>query len=467
MASSPELWPAKRPPPGSSAASRGRGNPAGTLGPTATAEEVLDALARDGAVVITGLAAPELCAAVAAQAAARPASGRLVTGCEASHELLAHPLVMEVCDAALGCQALRMEAAELQSRLALPGNFTSQRPLRQLPWELDFARADGVAHPPPNPAPSVAALSEIDYQLTAVWQLSADGADGSAGELSDVPIMLPAGSVLLALGSGSDRWQPRQAQLLAAGYQLGFLQPAENHYLSNSIEDVAALPMHMQRLLGFHLPGQILNKVYVAPGDHDILKAMDNLAGNAIDWATDLPVPKTAWEAHTIFAKRRPPTHEEDSEYLAVPAQATPPAPPPPLAAGSVGDVVAELEPLFSGYNSGYQESLPALSETEPVVSVDWPAVQGQGLAEVVGRMLAALDRDGAVVLSNAVPASVCDAIEAEIAPYKWRSRADGRPEGVCGSLLSRSEAVQQMAAHPAVVAAVEGALGRQLFHPR
>ena len=48
---------------------------------------------------------------------------------------------------------------------------------------------------------------------------------------------------------------------------------------------------------------------------------MDNLAGNAIDWATDLPVPKTAWEAHTIFAKRRPPTHE-DSEYLAVPAQA-------------------------------------------------------------------------------------------------------------------------------------------------
>ena len=37
---------------------------------------------------------------------------------------------------------------------------------------------------------------------------------------------------------------------------------------------------------------------------------------------------------------------------------------------------------------------------------------------------------------------------------------------GTTGSLLARSHTVQAMAAHPAVVAAVEAVLGRQLLHP-
>ena len=113
----------------------------------ATAELVLDRLAQDGAVIISGLVSPAVCAEVVAQIAAGGAQrgdGCLALASTAAHELLAHPLVSEVCDAVLACQALRMPEAELSERLVLGGSFTSQRPLRQLAWEIDYARCDGV-----------------------------------------------------------------------------------------------------------------------------------------------------------------------------------------------------------------------------------------------------------------------------------------------------------------------------------
>jgi hypothetical protein len=44
-------------------------------------------------------------------------------------------------------------------------------------------------------------------------------------------------------------------------------------------EAVAELPLHIQRLLGFHMPGQVLNKVYAAPGPPDILQGLGALVG--------------------------------------------------------------------------------------------------------------------------------------------------------------------------------------------
>jgi ectoine hydroxylase-related dioxygenase (phytanoyl-CoA dioxygenase family) len=83
--------------------------------------------------------------------------------------------------------------------------------------------------------------------------------------------------------------------------------------------------------------------------------------------------------------------------------------------------------------------------------------------------MVAAMDKDGAVVLSGAVSEALCDQIESEISRYAWRATSvDGQPSlvGTIGSLMSRSVTAQQMTAHPAVVAAVEAVLGRQLYHP-
>lgn len=170
-----------------------------------------------------------------------------------------------------------MPESELtEAHMVLGGSFTSQRPLRQLAWELDYARCDGTVHPNKNPAPAVPSLLALEQQLTAVWQLSdwRGSSLGAAGALlspdgSSVPVTLSdRGSVLLALGGGVGRWQQQEEQgLQSVGYQLGFLQPAQNHYLLAATanaegidndcwhEVVDALPVHMQRLLGFHMPG--------------------------------------------------------------------------------------------------------------------------------------------------------------------------------------------------------------------
>ena len=125
--------------------------------------------------------------------------------------------------------------------MVLGGSFTSQRPLRQLAWELDYARCDGNVHRAENPAPPVPSLLALEQQLTVVWQLSNehDSSSGLAGTLmsedgSRVPVSLDeTGSVLLVLGGGGGRWQQNEQhqRLQTIGYQLAFLQPAQNHYL--------------------------------------------------------------------------------------------------------------------------------------------------------------------------------------------------------------------------------------------
>lgn len=274
-------------------------------GAMATAELVLDRLAHDRAVVVTNLVPPNVCMTVAAQrSSAAREDGCLALASFASHALLAHPLVVEVCDAVLGCQALRMPESELSDkRVVLGGSFTSQRPLRQLAWELDYARCDGNVHRASNPAPAVPSLLALEQQLTVVWQLSDKYRSGLAGALlsedgSRVPVSLRGtGTALLILGRGSGRWQQNKQHqhLQAIGYQLGFLQPAQNHYLLAATEKskdnacwheaVQVLPVHIQRLLGFHMPGQVLNKVYAAPGPPDILSGLNALAGHPINWA--------------------------------------------------------------------------------------------------------------------------------------------------------------------------------------
>jgi len=97
----------------------------------------------------------------------------------------------------------------------------------------------------------VPSLLGLEQQLTAVWRLSDDDdantrvagtllpTRGSPGAGAGVPVTLSGvGTLLLALGGGPGRWQQQQQQqqgrrqhtLQAVGYQLGFLQPAQNHY---------------------------------------------------------------------------------------------------------------------------------------------------------------------------------------------------------------------------------------------
>lgn len=75
-----------------------------------------------------------------------------------------------------------------------------------------------------------------------------------------------------------------------------------------------------------------------------------------------------------------------------------------------------------------------------------------------------ALRDHGCVIIDELVPASVCDAVAAELSPHIAATPAgaddfSGRTTRRTGALLARSEAVRQMIAHPLVLDAVEATL--------
>eukprot|EP01043_Picozoa_sp_COSAG02_P074721 COSAG02_NODE_15087_length_1205_cov_1.326401_1_plen_311_part_10 len=232
-------------------------------------EAVLDALATDRAVVVRTRLRHSLCEAAATvphDHHAQTATLISTLGPKSSSELLAEPLVMEVCDAVLCSQALRMGAGELAERVVVPpGNFTANRPILQLPWELDYVQvAQGQAPTPPNLMPEIQTLRRLDIKLTVVWQLADDDpGDEPTGwvhePLGNCPVRLcNAGDALIIVGGGSARWSATAARarsLATVGYQLGMFAPTENFYLTHDASAVATYPVELQRLLGYHMPG--------------------------------------------------------------------------------------------------------------------------------------------------------------------------------------------------------------------
>ena len=103
-----------------------------------SAEAVLDVLASDGAVVVRTRPQRGLLCEAAATAAlpsgkqcGHSAALLAALGPEQSTGLLAEPLIMEVCDAVLASQALRMDADELARRVV--GACASRFPSHSIP----------------------------------------------------------------------------------------------------------------------------------------------------------------------------------------------------------------------------------------------------------------------------------------------------------------------------------------------
>lgn len=427
------------------------------------AEAALDVLYSEGAVVVRSR--PQCALLCEAAAAALPSdkhnmhSAFLIgaLGLEQSKALLADPLIMEVCDAVLCSQALRMNADELARKVVVgPGNFTANQPILQLPWEMDYVQT-GQAQPmePSNPIPAIPSLAALDTHVTVVWQL-ADTVDDDLtgwanghGKSSTVRLNT-VGDVLIAVGSGPTRWSAPDGQahsLLTVGYQLGVLAPAENFYLTHDPGVVATYPVELQRLLGFHMPGPVLNKYYAGPGPHDVLGGHAVLAGRRVDWFDAGQSP--------------PPGTPEKATFL--PAEPVPPLSLPDLAP-SIDAATKDCQDLYNNYWGKLRSQL--LADTP--AATDFPVTvvaDGMSAADMTARMLAAIDRDGVVVLANAVPGVVCDTVMAELRRYTYMMNGT---IGSVGCVLSRSPtAAHQMAAHPAVLGVVEGVLGRQLLHSR
>ena len=98
--------------------------------------------------------------------------------------------------------------------------------------------------------------------------------------------------------------------------------------------------------------------------------------------------------------------------------------------------------------------------DSEGLVAVDYAGTELEPTA-MMQTMLAALSRDGAVILRNAIPLQTCEKIMRELAPYY-----DDSGTLASGGSSARSAAARECSLHPAMLALAEGVLGHQCLRP-
>jgi ectoine hydroxylase-related dioxygenase (phytanoyl-CoA dioxygenase family) len=237
-----------------------------------TAAEVTAALHEHGAVIIERLIDDELCDRLHAELApwleATPngaddfsglstrRTGGLLTRCPSSVDLVAHPLVLDVVDAALWPKKTTFQLHLTQSIAIGPGSPAQF--LHRDHWCFDFFPFS----------------RDVDVEVSTIWALTdfteVSGATRvvprSHRTVDEVrytpeesePAVMPRGSVVLYLGSTVHGGGANRSDDVRIGvnvdYVLGFLRQEENQYLTYSLDEVRAMPERVQRLLGYE-PG--------------------------------------------------------------------------------------------------------------------------------------------------------------------------------------------------------------------
>jgi ectoine hydroxylase-related dioxygenase (phytanoyl-CoA dioxygenase family) len=182
-------------------------------------------------------------------------------------ELVAHPLVLEVCEAMLGPNVLLSACLAIETH---PGET-----VQPLHFDDSFYRV-----PRPRPA----------YGVSAFWAIDAFGADngpteiipgshrwgdepppGAIGEQTFVagaavasqdapglePVLMPAGSLMLVLGTlwhrGGANRSTAPRLLITPQYCVAWGRPMESMLLAVPPETVAGYPLRVQQLLGYDI----------------------------------------------------------------------------------------------------------------------------------------------------------------------------------------------------------------------
>lgn len=253
-----------------------------TLNNSLTDAEVVEALLRDGAVIVDRVVRPEVLDAVSAELQPHyDEQGRnfendfngystlrlgLILGLSRSAaELIAHPLVTAVANGVLlrHCVNYRI------------GSCTA---IRILPGEKDqVLHRDDDLYPIRIPG--------VEFQISAMWAFDDFTLENGATrvvpgsqdlrEIDSVPesdveqAVMQRGSVLFYLGSiihgGGANRSPAPRSGLINTYSLGWLRQEENHYLGIPREIADSYPEHVRRLMGY----QSHDVLGVFPGDPD------------------------------------------------------------------------------------------------------------------------------------------------------------------------------------------------------
>lgn len=244
----------------------------------AAADEVAAALDRHGSAIIERLVPADVCDAVAAEL--DPWIGRTPTGGDdftgrrtrrtgallarssASVGLIAHPLVLDVVDRALGSDKTTFQLHLTQAIAIGPGE--AAQPLHRDQWCFDFHR-----FPP-----------ELTVEVSTMWALCDFTEENGATRVvpdshrttgmpyTDGDVLratMPRGSVLLYTGAtvhgGGANTSDETRIGVNVDYTLGWLRQEENQYLSVPREVAAALPERVQRLMGYAMGGYALGYI--------------------------------------------------------------------------------------------------------------------------------------------------------------------------------------------------------------
>jgi len=355
---------------------------------------------------------------------------------------LAHPFMTRLADGVLGRQFFEMDKAELDTKVVPPSLFTDGRRIQNLPWEMQEVRHTGHAGEEEEQAwvrsedlgPAGFDFHGIfDHQLEVYWSLSAE--ESTCVEVIPRSHRWPRhrrptqqqgskwktvqpGEALIFLGATLHRQEPMQGKALHVGYQTAYLSQRCNLYLAVPPARALAYPVSIQRLLGYSMPGPILNKIYLGAPDtvHDgPLRAWEAYGDRAVDWAGP--------------AKDQP--HAAAMEALTTPLPSG-----DHLHVGNLSSWVRDLPPLARG------GSLVAVEADDP---------------DAGSKLLAALLRDGGAVLSHGVSLEVCEAFLEDLKHY-----SDDVNGATVGAVVARSSASWPMVAHPVVMRVCDAVLGRQ-----
>jgi ectoine hydroxylase-related dioxygenase (phytanoyl-CoA dioxygenase family) len=488
-------------------------------------ERCLAALHRDGAVILSRAVAPELCDALYADLGPYIEANKLhLGGFDSSvesrrfdginarsphaHPIVAHPVLLQLCQAVLGQQALDQSPAQLLD-LVRPD---PRQPFELLPWALHLVELIQVGPGKPD-APTAAQgvhddggycgygfrkLFGITHTISTIWALSEFTEECGATRVirgshrwppgrrpsgeETCGAAMPKGSVVIYLSStihGSGANQTEEPRIgLNVDYNLAQIRGEETQLLSNPPEVARDYSRHMQKLVRFTRPGPNLGAHW---GDfaHPATALMPQ--ERRLDWARGHE--DTTWQGHTgrnaMLAGAVMSGSNNGLSLMSEYNKEHPEA----AAAERFSAPESERWMTFLEDLNHWTQALPPLSASSPIVvsaasaaaTAEPPVVAGAGAAAdctapgsagtgtVPEQLLAALCRDGAVVYENAISAQACSAIVSEMQSYLQENLASGNGRRA-GAVLARSRSSWDMLTHPDVMAVCEAAIGHQVL---
>jgi ectoine hydroxylase-related dioxygenase (phytanoyl-CoA dioxygenase family) len=472
-------------------------------------EKCLAAMGRDGAVVLANAVTPEICDTVVADMKPYIQSGSFLDGfygkrskrigclpsrSRASDPIVAHPTLMKLCDALLGRQVMRMDKDDVQALAETSADKQSgDNGAQQLPWTLDLTQIITL-----NPGSEAQVLhhdggyclwnwhDSFEHKISTVWALTDfDEAVGATRVVinsptwpvgdycsrspvtqeDSVPAIMPKGSCVIYLsscihGSGPNLTADRERIGLNVDYNLARIRTEENQYLSNPPEAMVDAPVYMQRLCGYTKTGDLHRTFCDAqhPKDALALVSAGGLEGrHTVDWASSEPWGSRPWGGHTGVNAEILAGHLHDQPWR---WSNGPNSEDEGVRPEMFFPCVLEPDPRWCEFQQELLSWLNALPP--PPVRIDYDPDDSR-LPE---RLIAALYRDGGVVLSSAVSAEVIARVVSDMQPYldAAAARNGGGARVQANALVARSEASWEMVLHPAIEQACQAVIGRQVL---